>query len=174
MQSWFVGWERMQKRAAEWLLSGFSPERLGLSLALGFVLGCIPVLGIPTGLCVVVALAFRLNHPAIQAANYAAMPFQVALIAPLVKLGGWLIPALTPPRMDLGILLHSPLATVWHMPGPLLAQLGVLAGQALVAWLVIAVPAAIVLTLMFTGVLRRVAARTAQRDGEAAIVASPM
>jgi uncharacterized protein (DUF2062 family) len=156
------GWERMRKKAAEWLLAGFSPERLALSLALGFVLGCIPVVGVPTGLCVAVALAFRLNHPAIQAANYAAMPFQVALIAPLVKLGGWLMPALTRPPTDMGALLHSPLMTAWHMPGPLLAQLGMMAGQALVAWLLIAAPAALVLTAVLTGVLRRVAVNRAQ------------
>jgi uncharacterized protein (DUF2062 family) len=156
----FPGWAETQKRALVWLRQGFSPERLALTLALGFVLGCIPVVGVPTGLCLLVAAAFRLNHPAIQAANYAAMPVQVALIAPLVKLGGWLMPALTRPHMDMGMLLHSPLETVWHMPGPLLAQVGLLAGQALVAWLVIAAPAALALTLVLTEVLRRVAART--------------
>lgn len=157
MRDWVPGWQRARKRAAAWLLEGFSPERLALSLSLGFVLGCIPVVGIPTGLCIVVAAALRLNHPAIQAANYAAMPFQVALIAPLVKLGGRLAPALAVPRMDLTLLLHSPLATALHAPGPMLAQIGRLAGQALLAWLVIAAPAALVLTLTLTGVLRRVA-----------------
>lgn len=147
----------MRNKAAAWLLEGFSPERLALSLALGFVLGCIPVVGIPTGLCIAVAAAFRLNHPAIQAANYVAMPLQVALIAPLVKLGGWLAPALAAPRMDLALLLHSPIDTALHAPGPLMAQIGRLAGQALLAWLVIAAPAALVLTLTLTGVLRRLA-----------------
>jgi uncharacterized protein (DUF2062 family) len=155
-------WERMRKKAAEWLLEGFSPERLALSLALGFVLGCIPVVGVPTCLCVAVALAFRLNHPAIQAANYAAMPFQVALIAPLVKLGGWLMPAFAAQRRDLSLLLHAPITTALHAPGPLLAQLGIMAGQALLAWLLIAVPAALFLTAALTGVLRRVAERSAQ------------
>lgn len=149
-------WQRMRARAAEWLVAGFSPERLALSLSLGFVLGCIPVVGIPTGLCIVVALAFRLNHPAIQAANYVAMPFQVALIAPLLKLGGWLMPALAAHKRDFSLLLHSPIALA-HAPGPALAQLGLLAGQALLAWLVIAAPAAVLLTLMLTGVLRRLA-----------------
>ncbi|HUY94485.1 MAG TPA: DUF2062 domain-containing protein [Terracidiphilus sp.] len=151
----------MQKRAAEWLLTGFSPERLALSLALGFVLGCIPVVGVPTGLCVLIALAFRLNHPAIQAANYVAMPFQVALIAPLVKLGGWLMPTLAAQGRGLSLLLHSPIATAFHAPGPVLAQLVRIAGQALLAWLVFAAPAALVLTAVLTGALRRVAARGA-------------
>ena len=160
MRARVPGWVRMRKKAAEWLLAGFSPERLALSLSLGFVLGCIPVVGVPTGLCVLAALSFRLNHPAIQAANYAAMPFQVALIAPLVKMGGWLTPALTAQQRDFSILMHSPIAWV-HAPGPVLEQLGMMAGQALLAWLVIAAPVALVLTFMLTGVLRRLAAREA-------------
>jgi uncharacterized protein (DUF2062 family) len=150
-------WQQIRKRALTWLLEGFSPERLALSLALGFVFGCIPVVGVPTGLCVLIAVIFRLNHPAIQAANYAAMPLQVALIAPLVKLGGWLVPALAVPGPKLALLLHAPLTTAFHAPGPLLAQLATLAGRALLAWLVIAAPAALLLTLMLTGVLRRIA-----------------
>lgn len=155
MRGWLPARQEIRKKAAAWLLEGFSPERLALSLALGFVLGFIPVVGVPTGLCIVVAAAFRLNHPAIQAANYAAMPLQVALIAPLVKLGGRLAPALAPPHMDLGILAHSPISAVLHAPGPLMAQIGSLAGQALLAWVVIAAPVALVLTLMLTGLLRR-------------------
>src|SRR4051794_11066986 len=85
--------ESMKRKVAAWLLDGISPQRLALTLALGFVLGCIPLVGVPTGLCIVLALAFRLNVPAMQAANYAAMPFQLALIVPFVRLGGKLTPA---------------------------------------------------------------------------------
>src|SRR5439155_11140630 len=77
----------MRQKAEMWLRQGISPQRLALTLALGFAIGCIPVFGIPTAVCVVVALSLRLNMPAIQAANYAAMPFQVALIFPFVRLG---------------------------------------------------------------------------------------
>ena len=71
-----------------WLSQGTSPRRLALTLALGFAIGCLPVIGIPTALCLVIALALRLNLPAIQAANYAAMPVQIVMILPLVRLGG--------------------------------------------------------------------------------------
>lgn len=162
------GWKRIREQAASWLLEGISPQRLALSLALGFVLGCIPVVGVPTGLCVLVALAFRLNHPAIQAANYLAMPLQVALIAPLVKLGGWLMPTLAQQRLDVAMLIHSPLQLVMHAPTHLLVQLGWMAGQALLAWIVIAAPAALVLTLMLTRVLRVVGEKTEQRTDPAA------
>ena len=49
--------ESMKRNAATWLRQGISPQRLALTLALGFAIGCIPVVGVTTALCVVVALA---------------------------------------------------------------------------------------------------------------------
>ena len=144
------------------LVQGISPRRLAFTLSVGFVLGCIPVVGIPTGLCVVVALALRLNQPAMQAANYAAMPFQVALIVPFARLGGKLTPHALQSSLNLSglttALAHSPLQVMMHSSGSFLGQLSILAVQALLAWLVVAVPVAVGMTLMLTGVLRRVPA----------------
>ena len=160
-------WEAIKAQAVQALRKGVSPRRLALTLALGFVLGCIPVLGIPTALCAMVALLFRLNLPAIQAANYAAMPFQVALIVPLARLGGQITTRIVPfaerRAVDFGILTHSPLELIRHSSGlvsagQLLEQLGFLAGQALLAWLVTAVPVLVLLTVALTTVLRRVPA----------------
>jgi uncharacterized protein (DUF2062 family) len=89
-----------------WLAQGVSPRRLALTLALGFAIGCIPVIGIPTVLCATVALALRLNLPAIQAANYAAMPLQLTLIVPFMRLGRWLVSA--EPNLAPRTLLHLP------------------------------------------------------------------
>ena len=128
---------------------GISPRRLALTLALGFAIGCIPVIGIPTVLCLVVALGLRLNVPAIQAANYAAMPLQVALILPFVRLGGWMFSTGSTAALNPGELAHtSPLKLIWAS--------GSLAGEALGAWLVTAVPAVLLMTLVLTVLLRRV------------------
>src|SRR5580693_10789122 len=80
----------INRNASLWLRQGISPRRLALTLALGFAIGCIPVVGIPTLVCAALALALRLNLPAIQAANYLVMPLQLLLIVPFVRLGGWL------------------------------------------------------------------------------------
>lgn len=157
-------------RLRPFLVQGISPRRLAFTLSVGFVLGCIPVVGIPTGLCVVVALALRLNQPAIQAANYAAMPFQVALIVPFARLGSKLTPNAMQPSLNLSgltsALAHSPIQVVMHSSGAFLGQLSILAAQALLAWLVLAVPVALVMTLMLTGVLRRVPALTPSAAGD--------
>ena len=97
----------MRQKAETWLRQGISPQRLALTLALGFAIGCIPVIGLPTAVCLVVALSLRLNIPAIQAANYAAMPFQIALVFPFVRLGGWLFSSAAHPGMNSGMLAQG-------------------------------------------------------------------
>jgi len=139
----------MRQKAEAWLRQGISPQRLALTLALGFAIGCIPVIGIPTALCLVVALGLRLNVPAIQAANYAAMPLQVALIFPFVRLGGWMFSSSSNPALNAGALTHT-------SPLKLLSASGTMAGEALGAWLVTAVPAVALLTIVLTMLLRRV------------------
>jgi uncharacterized protein (DUF2062 family) len=161
MRRYLISRDDAIERVRLCLVQGISPRRLAATLSVGFVLGCIPLVGIPTALCLVVALAFRLNQPAIQAANYAAMPFQVALIVPFVKLGGKLTPRLGHPSLDLSVLAHSPIQLLTHAPTQIVStqvmqQLGILAGQAMLGWLLLAVPVAVVLTLTLTGVLRRV------------------
>jgi uncharacterized protein (DUF2062 family) len=70
------------------LAQGLSCEKLALSIALGLVLGTFPVLGITTVLCMLTALALRLNMPVIQFANYFAYPLQIVLLVPYYNLGG--------------------------------------------------------------------------------------
>ena len=59
----------LKRSSALWLSQGVSPRRLALTLALGLAIGCIPVFGISTLVCLAIAFAMRLNLPAIQAAN---------------------------------------------------------------------------------------------------------
>jgi uncharacterized protein (DUF2062 family) len=149
----------MKGKAAVWLRQGISPPRLALTLALGFAIGCFPVVGIPTAACAVLALALRLNLPAIQAANYAVMPLQVVLIVPFVRLGGWLLPFGSRQNLTAGALLHA-------SPLNLLSQLGGLAGEAVLAWMLIAIPAVILMTFTLTVLLRRVPALAAVEAGD--------
>jgi uncharacterized protein (DUF2062 family) len=141
----------MKRNAAVWLRQGISPRRLALTLALGFAIGCIPVVGIPTVLCAGLALALKLNLPAIQAANYVVMPLQIALIVPFVRLGGWLFTFGPSRAAQSGPLLHTSALE-------LALRMGGLAGQAMLGWLVIALPAVALMTATLTLVLRCVPA----------------
>jgi uncharacterized protein (DUF2062 family) len=141
--------EIARKHIGIWLGMGLTPRRLALTLALGFAIGCLPVLGVTTALCLLVAVVLRLNMPAIQAANYAAMPLQLILIVPFVRLGGWLFASRE--KVPLSSILHgSPLERL-HASGRL-------AGEAVGAWILFAGPLVLVMTLVLTPILRRVPA----------------
>lgn len=144
----------MEQKAALWLRQGISPRRLALTLALGIAVGCIPVVGLPTLVCALLALTLRLNLPAIQAANYVAMPLQLLLIAPFLRLGAWLFATGNQPGTSAATLLRlSPLT--------LATQCAALAAHAVLAWLLLAVPAVVLMTLAFIPLLRRVPALAA-------------
>ncbi len=142
-----------RRTAILWLGQGISPQRLAVTLALGFAVGCIPVIGIPTVLCAGLALALRLNLPAIQAANYAAMPLQFALIVPFVRLGGRITTWLPGAESTRFVVPRA----VEHISGLNIAsRMTGMAGQALLAWLVAAVPAVLLMTLALNLMLRRI------------------
>jgi uncharacterized protein (DUF2062 family) len=66
---------------------GLSIKELALSIAIGFTIGTMPLLGVTTILCALVALVLRLNLPVIQFANYLAYPLQIVLLVPFYYLG---------------------------------------------------------------------------------------
>lgn len=72
------------------LRQGLTPEKLSLSVALGFALGIFPMVGATTILCFLAAWVFRLNQPAIQLINYFAYTLQLVLLVPFFKAGAWL------------------------------------------------------------------------------------
>ena len=151
--------EPMKQTATKWLCQGVSPSRLALTLALGFAIGCFPVVGIPTALCALLALALRLNLPTIQAANYLVMPLQLVLVVPFVRLGGWLLASGPYGAAKAGALLHT-------SRFELLLQFGSLAAHAMLAWLVLAIPAVALMTFTLTMLLRRVPALAAAEAGD--------
>ena len=144
---------------ARWLRQGMSPRRLALTLALGFAIGCIPVLGVPTVLCAGLAVLLGLNQPAIQAANYAAMPLQLILIVPFMRLGKWMFD-FSPAHQQFSGWFHQIV-----IPGPAV-HMGRLASQALFGWMLVAGPAVALLWLTLTLMFRRIPAIASAESGD--------
>jgi uncharacterized protein (DUF2062 family) len=143
--------EFVRSRLQAWLCCGLTPRQLAFTLALGFAIGCIPLLGVTTVICAGLALVLRLNMPAIQAANWAAMPLQILLLYPFFRLGHWLVPghAVVMDRAELmSRLVTAPWSSVLQMSG--------MFGLALLAWLVTAGPALILMTLILMPLTNRV------------------
>ena len=161
-------WQAAKNCVLHWRGCGIPPRRLALTLALGFAVGCIPMVGIPTVLCAVLAIIFRLNHPVIQTANYAAMPLQFVLVAPLARMGGQLVPMHTTAALGARMHLHLSAVPLNRSTVHLAAWLGGLAGQALLAWLLIALPTVALLTLALTVLFERIGQPDEPEDAEAA------
>ena len=128
-----------------------APRQLAFTLALGFAIGCIPLLGVTTGICALLALILRLNMPAIQAANWIAMPVQAVLLIPFLRLGQWLFrgqPVSFNPAQLLLQIEAAPLRAITEMGG--------IFGRALLAWGITAAPALLLMTLLLTPLMHRV------------------
>jgi uncharacterized protein (DUF2062 family) len=71
----------------EQIKQGADANGLAKTVAAGFIISIIPVLGVTTAICVVVGLKLRLNQPVIQAVNYLFYPLQIILLPVFILLG---------------------------------------------------------------------------------------
>jgi len=140
------------------LSQGIAPPRLALCVAIGIVIGNIPILGVSTIFCTAIALLFRLNLPAIQAAQWAMAPTQLLLIIPFVRLGEWLLRV---PPQPLSIKAAAALMEQGVRPAVVALWDAIL--HAALAWALVA-PGAIYLDYkLLTPVFQRAAARMQRR-----------
>jgi hypothetical protein len=136
------------------LMQGVAPRRLALCVAIGVVVGNIPILGVSTILCAAIALTFRLNLPAIQIVQAAMAPTQLLLIIPFVRLGEWILRA--PPEP---VSLKQGMALLSQGAGHAIAVLRDAILHAGVAWILVAPLAVYSLYKLLTPVFVRAAAQ---------------
>jgi uncharacterized protein (DUF2062 family) len=115
------------------LTQGVTPDKIALSIALGLSLGIIPILGVTTMLCAIMAIWLRLNQPVIQFVNWLVYPLQLALVLVFIRIGEWITHA---PVLSLSIPV---LIQKFHdSPVKFFQQFRMTALQGLIAWLFIA------------------------------------
>ncbi len=78
---------KLIKPLVGYIKTGTSPTKISMGMAWGLVLGIIPLLGVNTILCAIVAFVFRINMGVIQLVNYFVYPLQLVLFIPFIKLG---------------------------------------------------------------------------------------
>lgn len=134
------------------LRQGLTPERIALCLALGVIIGCFPIsFGAATVLATVAALTLRLNLPAIQLANYAAAPLQIALFIPFMRIGEFLTRS-KPLPLSIGQILAMIKADLW---GSVMQLWGSIL-HAVAGWLVAGPAFAALIYAILLPLLRRV------------------
>ena len=118
-------------------IQNLSGDSIAIILAVGLVLGTFPVYGCPTVLCLLAAMVFRLNAPALQVVNQLSTPLQLALVVPFARLG------------------ERILGSSATQSDSILSRFGELTLQAVAGWLCISVPLGIVLYIVLSYALRR-------------------
>jgi uncharacterized protein (DUF2062 family) len=136
------------------LRQGMAPRRLALCVAIAIVVGNIPILGVSTLLCALIALLFGLNLPAIQLVQASMAPTQLLLIIPFVRLGEWIVSA-QPQVVSIeeGFALMS--QGIW----PAIVALRDAIFHAALAWVILAPFCVYALLRLLTPVFERLAAQ---------------
>jgi hypothetical protein len=127
---------------------GQSLSKTAWTVALGFAIGMFPLMGVTTLACVLIASVLRLKQASIQLGNYAALPLQIILLIPFLRLGERITGGtrfVFDPQALLNGFPHVPESTMravvmaqWHMieGWALIAPIAlVLAGLIAQAWL---------------------------------------
>jgi uncharacterized protein (DUF2062 family) len=148
------------------LTMGLSPTKLAVTVALGFVVGIMPLLGVATLVCTALGYRFRLNIPALLLICYLAGPFHLVLYLPFIKLGIWIFGA-SEFRMSFDLILDLfrqdwllALNKIW-----LANMLGV------AAWVLVSLPLGLLIYFSLKPLLRRVLHRKSQpRDQEDVLI----
>jgi uncharacterized protein (DUF2062 family) len=145
------------------LRQGLSPEKIALCLALGVAISTVPIsFGLGTALCTAAAVVFRLNLPAIQAANWAAAPLQVLLFIPYMRAGEFLTGA-KPLPLSIAQITAMFRADLWGS----LARLWGSILRATLGWTVIAPLGVLLMYAALVPLLRRIPALPREPDGAA-------
>lgn len=144
------------------LRQGLAPGQLALTVALGVVVGIVPLFGATTVLAALVAWRLRLNIAALQLVTHLLTPVQLLLLPVLLRLGARVFGGASAQDLSVSAVRHL-LATDWRAALRLLwrVELGALA-----LWAVGGAVLVGVLYLVLKPVFTRIAAQ--QTDDDAA------
>lgn len=142
------------------LKQGITPEKIALTLALGSVLAVFPIIGATTALCALVAWRLKLNQPIIQLINYALYPVHLLLLLPFYRAGETLFRQEHLPIFSITDLLQRFEAS----PLRFMADYGMVGVYGVVAWCIVAPPAAAALYFLLRRPMRALSARQSYVD----------
>ncbi|OGX88034.1 hypothetical protein BEN47_09770 [Hymenobacter lapidarius] len=142
------------------LRQGLSPEQLALTVALGVVIGAIPLMGAITTVATLAALRLRLNVAALQLISHLMTPLQLLIIIPLLRQGARLMGNTQENELTLEHIRYL-FANDWRGALQLLwrAEVG-----AMVIWLLGSIPVVAILYFSLRPAFRRMAKRRALRQ----------
>ena len=135
------------------LKQGVSPSSLAWAITAGIVIAYIPVFGIATLICLSAIWVFRLNPAVVLLANQIAYPLQFVLYLPFLRTGEWLFSA---PKIPFSVseIFGMAKENLWSV----ISLLWQSTLYALVVWVVISIPIALILYYVLKIVISRFSA----------------
>lgn len=153
---------RLLEPLRDLLRQGLTPHQLALTLALGTVLGLVPVLGITTLLATFTAVRLRLNVAATLLIAHLWSPVQLLLLIPLLRWGNRLLGNGTGPELTL-TQLQIQFKYDWMAALQILWK--AFAGGLLI-WGAASVPVGALLYFLLRPLLRRIMARQVAAEND--------
>ncbi len=134
------------------LTNGASPEKIGWTISLGFVLGIFPIMGSTTLVCLIVGYLLQLNQPVLHLLKTAVYPLHLALILVFIRLGERLygVPLISFSIPELVMKFKND-------PLQFAREFGLAAWHGVSAWLLIAPIAALLIKLAIMPLLSKLA-----------------
>ncbi len=142
------------------LKQGLAPGQLALTVALGVVLGLVPLFGATTVLAALLAWRLRLNIAALQLVTHLLTPVQLLLLPLMLRQGARVFGGASANELSVTAIRHL-IATNWREALRLLwrAELGALA-----IWAVAGAVLLAALYLVLKPIFTRIVARQANED----------
>ena len=154
--------KRLRDPLVGFLAQGVTPVALSRAIAVAVVCGVFPFLGATTLLTLGAGLLLRLNQAVMQTINYLLSPVQLLLIPVFVQTGAWIL-GVKADSFSLTAMLESARE---GSVGEFLTQFGQAGAYALVAWLVAAPLIYALGLLVFSPVIKRLAANRVRTEGQ--------
>ena len=134
------------------LTQGVSPEALSWAIAWGFLTGLFPIMGTTTFVGIITAFFLRLNQPALHAIRMVMYPLQLALILFFVRIGEWILQA-----EPVAFSIPKMFELFAQSPAQFFSEFGMTCLHAILAWTLLAPPAAVIISLATRPFLRQAA-----------------
>lgn len=151
IESSFLG-KKILQPVLGFLKAGVSPGQLAVAFSLGMVVGIIPLLGSTTLICTILAFSLRLNMPVLQLANYCVFPLQLLLFIPFFQMGGYLFDS---SQVPVSVTQISEMFQADFLGA--IQQFWFANLQALLVWLLLAVPLYLLLYFILLPLFKRIA-----------------
>jgi uncharacterized protein (DUF2062 family) len=133
------------------LIKGTSVEKLSVSLALGLIIGLIPLYGFTTLIVAIAALILRQNFIVMQVTHFIVQPLQLLMLIPFLKIGDSLFL-----KTEYAFTLNQYIGLFKSDFWGTMADYWMVNLSAILIWFIISVPLFIICYFMFKRLISRI------------------